>query len=45
MQRWTPPLYGEPVLPLDVVSFSREPENDNLWGTIGEHSFCYQYEW
>ena len=38
-------LYGEPVLPLDVVYFSREPENDNLWGTIGEHSFCYQYEW
>lgn len=38
-------LYGEPVLPLDVVYFSGEPENDNLWGTIGEHSFCYQYEW
>lgn len=38
-------LYGEHVLPLDVVYFSREPENDNLWGTIGEHSFCHQYEW
>ena len=38
-------LYGEPVLPLDVVHFSREPENGNLWGIIGGHSFCYQYNW
>lgn len=38
-------LYGEPVLPLDVVYFSREPENGNLWGIIGGHSFCYQYNW
>lgn len=38
-------LYGEPVLPLDVVYFSREPENGNLWGIIGGHSFCYQHNW
>lgn len=38
-------LYGEPVLPLDVVYFSGEPENGNLWGIIGGHSFCYQYNW
>lgn len=38
-------LYGEPVLPLDVVYFSREPENGNLWGIIGGHSFCYRYNW
>lgn len=38
-------LYGEPGLPLDVVYFSREPENGNLWGIIGGHSFCYQYNW
>lgn len=38
-------LYGEPVLPLDVVYFSREPGNGNLWGIIGGHSFCYQYNW
>lgn len=38
-------LYGEPVLPLDVVYFSRELENGNLWGIIGGHSFCYQYNW
>ena len=38
-------LYGESVLPLDVVYFSREPENGNLWGIIGGHSFCYQYNW
>lgn len=34
---------GEAVLPMDVVYFSREPENGNVWGTIGGHVFCYQY--
>ena len=38
-------LYGEPVLPLDVVYFSVAGENDNVWGTIGGHVFCYQYGW
>ena len=38
-------VYGEPVLPMDVVYFSRQPENGNVWGTIGGHVFCYQYVW
>ena len=38
-------MYGDPVLPMNVVYFSREGENDDVWGTIGEHVFCYQYEW
>lgn len=36
---------GEAVLPMDVVYFSREPENGNVWGTIGGHVFCYQHTW
>ena len=38
-------LYGEPVLPMDVVFFSTTGENDRTWGSIGGHVFCYQYEW
>ena len=38
-------MYGDPVLPMNVVYFSREGENDDAWGTIGEHVFCYQYVW
>lgn len=38
-------LYGEPVLPLDVVFFSRNGENDNVWGKIDDHVFCYAYKW
>lgn len=38
-------LYGEPVLPLDVVFFSRNGENDNVWGKIDDHIFCYAYNW
>ena len=38
-------LYGEPVLPMDVVYFSRGAENRNIWGRIGAHVFCYQYVW
>lgn len=38
-------LYGEPILPADVVFFSREGENDRVWGTIGDHVFCYEYVW
>lgn len=38
-------LYGDPVLPLDVVFFSREGENDNVWGKIDDHVFCYAYKW
>ena len=38
-------LYGEAILPLDVVYFSRGAENGNVWGRIGAHVFCYQYVW
>lgn len=38
-------MYGEPVLPMDVVYFSQEGENENVWGKIGGHVFCYQYVW
>ena len=38
-------LYGEAILPLDVVFFSRGAENGNVWGRIGAHVFCYQYVW
>lgn len=38
-------LYGEPVLPMDVVYFSRRGENSNVWGTIGGHVFCRGYDW
>lgn len=33
-------LYGEPILPLDVVFFSGDGENDNVWGKIDDHIFC-----
>lgn len=38
-------LYGTAVLPMDVVYFSTSGENDRVWGRIGGHIFCYQYEW
>ena len=38
-------LYGDPVLPLDVVFFSGNGENDNVWGKIDDHIFCYAYKW
>lgn len=38
-------MYGEAVLPLDVVYFSQEGENERVWGEIGGHVFCYQYIW
>jgi hypothetical protein len=38
-------LYEEPMLPGDVVYFSRGAENDRVWGVIGGHTFCRQYEW
>jgi spore germination cell wall hydrolase CwlJ-like protein len=38
-------LYGPSILPEDVVFFSRDGENDKVWGTIGGHVFCYQYDW
>lgn len=41
----TAALYGPTILPADVVFFSRTGENDNVWGSIGGHVFCYQYNW
>lgn len=38
-------LHGENILPVDVVFFSRGAENDRVWGSIGNHVFCYQYIW
>ncbi len=35
-------LYGPYVLPIDVFHFARTPVNDNIWGRIGGHVFCYQ---
>ena len=38
-------LYGQSILPGEVVFFSRTGENDRVWGTIGDHVFCYAYIW
>lgn len=35
-------LEGPYVLPIDVVFFATYPINDNVWGRIGGHVFCYQ---
>ena len=34
---------GPYVLDKDVVFFSTGPVNKNVWGTIGNHTFCHQY--
>lgn len=36
-------LNGPYVLPIDVVFFATYKVNDNVWGTIGAHTFCYQW--
>ena len=38
-------LYGPSILPEDVVFFSRNGENDRVWGKIQDHVFCYKYIW
>lgn len=38
-------LYGPSILPEDVVFFSRNGENDRVWGRIQDHVFCYKYIW
>lgn len=35
-------VYGPYILPKDVFYFAPEPVNENVWGTIGGHTFCYQ---
>ena len=37
-------LYGPYVLPIDVVFFAQYPVNENIWGDIGGHTFCYEWE-
>lgn len=34
-------IYGPNILPRDVFYFAPEPVNENVWGTIGGHTFCY----
>lgn len=36
-------MYGPYVLPADVVFFAKFAVNDNVWGTIGSHTFCHQW--
>ena len=38
-------LYGDTILDGDVVFFSRNGENDRVWGQIGDHIFCREYIW
>ena len=35
-------IYGPYVLPEGVVHFATYPTNNNVWGQIGRHIFCYQ---
>jgi len=35
--------YGPYVLPEDVVFYAKFKVNDNYWGQIGAHYFCYSY--
>ena len=35
-------IYGPYVLPEGVVHFATYPTNNNAWGQIGGHIFCYQ---
>ena len=37
-------LEGPYILPENVVHFATYPVNDLLWGKIGGHYFCYQWE-
>lgn len=36
-------LEGPYILPMDVVHFATYAENENVWGKIGGHYFCYGY--
>ena len=36
-------LYGPHVVQEDVVFFSTGAVNGNVWGTIGNHTFCHQW--
>lgn len=34
-------IYGPYILPEDVYYFGTTPRNNNVWGNIGGHVFCY----
>ena len=34
-------LEGPNILPMDVMYFATYPENEQVWGQIGRHVFCY----
>ena len=36
-------MYGPYILPEDVVFFATFKTNENVWGQIGGHIFCYEY--
>ena len=38
-------LNGPYLVPIEVVFYARFKVNDNYWGQIGDHYFCYQYDW
>ena len=38
-------LNGPYLLPAEVVFYAKYKENKNFWGKIGNHYFCYGYDW
>ena len=36
-------IYGPYIQPEDVTYFARYAVNNNVWGTIGGHTFCYEH--
>lgn len=38
-------LNGPYILPMEVVFYAKFKENKNFWGQIGDHYFCYGYDW
>lgn len=37
-------LSGPNIVPMDVFYFARFATNQNIWGTIGRHIFCYDWD-
>ena len=38
-------LKGPYILPMEVIFYAKFKENKNFWGQIGDHYFCYGYDW
>lgn len=38
-------LNGPYILPMEVIFYAKFKENKNFWGQIGNHYFCYGYDW